>query len=53
MEFDYLELLTLKACLEFTETNSETLNLQYLVNKLNIAIDVLLKNDKKAVLKYE
>jgi Flp pilus assembly protein TadB len=41
--FDYLELLTLKACVEFTQQHGEVINLSELLNKL----DKLIEKERK------
>lgn len=38
LKLDYLELVTIKQCLEFTQKNSEELNLEELIKKINEAI---------------
>lgn len=53
MKFSRLDLITIKACLEYTQDNSDTLSFLDIIKKLNIAINDLAETDKKAVLKYE
>lgn len=53
MKFDYLDLLTIKFSLEYTQENSDALSFLDIINKLNIVINNLKETDKKAVLKIE
>lgn len=46
MSFDYYELLTIKASLDFTQKNSE-LDLSYLIKKVNKLIEIINKEEKK------
>lgn len=39
MEFDYLDLITIKACLEFTQSRSDVLDLSCLIKKIDNALN--------------
>lgn len=47
MKFDYYELLTIKASLDFTQKKSKELDLSLLIKKVNAMIKNVLKKDEK------